>query len=84
MLGVVATSDPWPLFMQVVVACSYNPASLEAEFWNSMDSTPVGCNSASTVGWIVQPPVIHHKESNLTKYWDITETRQQTEIAIWA
>ena len=84
MPGVVATSDPWPLSMQVVVACSYNPASLEAEFWKSMDSTPVVCNSASTVGWIVQPPVIQHKESNLTKYWDLTETRQQTEIAIWA
>ena len=43
-----------------VVACTCNPAALEAEFRNSVGSVPVGGNSPSIGGWIVWPPVIQH------------------------
>ena len=36
-----------------VVACTCNPATLEAEFWNSVGLIPVGDNSPSISGWIV-------------------------------
>ena len=42
------------------VACTYNPATLEAEFRNGVRSMPVGGNSPSIGGWIVWPPVIQH------------------------
>ena len=43
-----------------VVACTCNPATLEAEFRNGVGSVPVGDNSPSIGGWIVWPPVIQH------------------------
>ena len=43
-----------------VVACTCNPATLEAEFRNGVGSIPVGGNSPSIGGWIVRPPVIQH------------------------
>ena len=36
-----------------VVACTCNPATLEAEFRNGVGSVPVGRNSPSIGGWIV-------------------------------
>ena len=36
-----------------VVACTCNPATLEAEFRNRVGSIPVGGNSPSIGGWIV-------------------------------
>ena len=39
------------LCMPGVVACIYNPATLEAKFWNDVGSIS---------GWIVLPPVIQH------------------------
>ena len=39
----------WPS----VVACTCNPATLEAEFWNGVGLIPVGDNSPSISGWIV-------------------------------
>ena len=36
-----------------VVACTCNPATLEAEFRNGVGSIPVGVNSPSIGGWIV-------------------------------
>ena len=36
-----------------VVACTYNPAALEAEFRNGVGSIPVEGNSPSIGGWIV-------------------------------
>ena len=36
-----------------VVACTCNPATLEAEFRNGAGSIPVGGNSPSIGGWIV-------------------------------
>ena len=41
------------LFSLGVVACTCNPATLEAEFWNSVGSIPVGGNSPSIGGWMV-------------------------------
>ena len=39
--------------MSGVVACTCNPATLEAEFRNGVGSIPVGGNSPSIGGWIV-------------------------------
>ena len=39
--------------MSGVVACTCNPATLEAEFRNGVGSLPVGGNSPSIGGWIV-------------------------------
>ena len=39
----------WPS----IVACTCNPATLEAEFWNGVGLIPVGDNSPSISGWIV-------------------------------
>ena len=39
--------------MPGVVACTCNPAALEAEFRNGVGSIPVGGNSPSLGGWIV-------------------------------
>ena len=50
-----------------VVACTYNPVRLAAEFRNAVDSIPINGNSPSLGGWIVCLPVIQHKASNLTK-----------------
>ena len=36
-----------------VVACTCNPATLEAEFRNDVGSIPVGGNNPSIGGWIV-------------------------------
>ena len=52
-----------------VVACTCNPATLEAEFRNGAGSVPVGGNSSFIGGWIVFLPVIQYKEKSLTKYW---------------
>ena len=41
---------------------------------------PVRGSSSSISGWIVRPPVIKHKERNLTKYCDQTENYQRTDI----
>ena len=59
--------------MPGVVACTCNPATVEAEFRNGVGSIPVGGNSPSIGRWIVRPPVIQHMERSLTKYWDPTE-----------
>ena len=39
--------------MPGVVACTCNPATLEAEFRNGVGSVPVEGNSPSIGGWIV-------------------------------
>ena len=52
----------------------WNPLSSEAEFRNSVGLIPVGGNSPSIGRWIVRPPVIQHKETKLTKYWDVAGT----------
>ena len=51
-----------------------NLATLEADLGIGVDSKPVVGSSPSRGGWIVWPPVIKHKERNLTKYWDLAET----------
>ena len=70
--------------MPNVVACTSNPATLKAEFRNGLGSIPFEGNSLSIGECIVWPPVIQHKESSLTKYWDLTESQQLTEIQSWA
>ena len=35
------------------MACTCNPTTLEAEFWNGVASVPNGDNSPSIGGWIV-------------------------------
>ena len=40
-------------FVSSVVACTCNPATLEAKFWNGVGLIPVGGNSPSIGGWIV-------------------------------
>ena len=40
-------------FQLGVVACTYNPATLKAEFQNGVGSIPVGGNNPSKDGWIV-------------------------------
>ena len=50
------------------------PATLEAEIWNSISLVPVDGSSYSVGGYVVEPSLIWHKERNLTKYWDLTET----------
>ena len=55
-----------------VVACTCNPATLEAEIRNGDDSTPVGGNSLLIFGWIVWPSTIQHKKRSLSKYQDLT------------
>ena len=62
------------------MACTCNPATFEAEFRNGVGSIPVGGNSLSIGGCIVWPPVIQGKDRTLIKYWDLTETKQWTEI----
>ena len=39
--------------MQGVVACTCNPATLEAKCWNNVGSTPFGDNSPLIEGWTV-------------------------------
>ena len=41
------------LFSRVVMACTCNSATLEAEYLNGASSVPVGGNSSSTGGWTV-------------------------------
>ena len=36
--------------------------------------------SPTTHGWMVLLPVIEHKERNVIKYWNLSETEQQTAI----
>ena len=43
----------YEILWQCVVACTCNPATLEAEFRNGVGSIPVGGNSPSIGGWIV-------------------------------
>ena len=43
-----------------VVACTCNPATLEAEFRNGVCLTPVGGNIPAIGGWIVRPPLIQN------------------------
>ena len=57
-----------------VVACTYNPATLEVDFRNGVGPIPVEGNSTSLGGWIVWPPVVQHKEKDLTKNWNLIET----------
>ena len=57
-----------------VAVCTCKPATLETKFRNGVGSIPVGGNSPSIGWWIVRPSVIQHKERNLTKYWEPTET----------
>ena len=57
-----------------VVACTCNPATVDAEFQNGMGSVLVLGDRPSIGGWIMWPPVIQHKEKNLTKYWNTAET----------
>ena len=40
------------LFVPGVVACTYNPATLGAQFGNGVGSVSVGGNSPSIGGWI--------------------------------
>ena len=57
-----------------VVACTCNPATMEAEFRNGVGSMQVEDISSSIGECIVGSLVIQHKERNLTKYWDSTRT----------
>ena len=41
-------------------------ATMETEFRNGVRSIPVKVTVLN--GWIVRPPVIQHRERNLTKY----------------
>ena len=45
-------------FVPSVVTCACNPATLKAEFWNSVGSIQIGGNSPSIGGWIVWPSLI--------------------------
>ena len=45
---------------QESIVNTYNPAILEAEFWNDVGSISVGGNKPSIGEWIVWPPVIQH------------------------
>ena len=59
--------------MQGVVACTYNPATTEAEFPNNVGAVPVG-GSPSTGRVSNHLYVIQCKEKNLTKNWHPNET----------
>ena len=43
---------------KMVITCTCNPATLEAEFWNVVGSIPIRDNSPSIGRRIVLPPVI--------------------------
>ena len=45
------------------------------KFRSGVDSVLVAGNSLLKGWWILGPPVIQHKDRNLTKYWDLTENR---------
>ena len=47
-------------FQLGVVACTSNPATLEAEFRDGVGLIPGGGNCPSIGGWVVWPPVIQH------------------------
>ena len=57
--GVLMLGDS-VVMMLGVVACTCDPATLEAEFQNGVGLIPVGGNSPSIGGYIVWPPVIQH------------------------
>ena len=61
-------------YIMGVVACTCNPPTLYAEFWNGVGSKPVMGNSPFIGGWIMWPPVVLNKERNPTKDWDLSET----------
>ena len=42
--------------------------------WNGVGSIPVRAKSPSISGWIEWPLVIQHKDRNMAKSWDLTET----------
>ena len=65
--------------MPGVVACTWNPVTLEAEFWKGVGSKSVEGNSPLIGGSTVWPPVIQLEEKSLTKYWDL-DTQQWIEI----
>ena len=56
-----------------VVACTCNPATLIAEFWNGVGRILTIFKSPWVNGCIVWTPVIQHKQRNLTKYRDLAE-----------
>ena len=43
-----------------VVACTFNLATLDADFRNRVGSKPAGDTSPSIGGWILLPPVIQY------------------------
>ena len=59
--------------MSLKKKCTCNPAALEADFQNGVDSIPVAGNSPSIGGWILWPPVIQYYERSLNKYLDLIE-----------
>lgn len=61
-------------YIMGVLACTCNPPTLDAEFWNRVGSKLVMGNSPSIDGWIMGPPVVLNTERNPTKYWELTET----------
>ena len=57
---------------RIIMACTCNPGTLEANFRNDMVSIPVEGNSHSIVGWIVWPLVIYIYIYIFAKYIKIT------------
>ena len=59
------------------VMCACNPAILEAKFRNRVGLIIVEGKSSAVGGWIVWLPLIQHKERSVTKYWDLTENKNE-------
>ena len=52
-----------------VVTCTCNPATLETELPNGEFDTSWG--KSPSISGSYNPPVIQHKEWELTEYWDL-------------
>ena len=60
--------------MSGVMACNCNPATLEAEFRNSVGSVPVGDNSPSIDRWLDCMTTCNSALGEESKYCDLPET----------
>ena len=65
----------------LVLACTCKLASLETELRTCYQL--VRRELPSVVEWIVSPPTKQHKDRYLTKYWDLFEAFQRTELPFW-
>ena len=74
LLQIVSSQSTWTIEFPIksgVVAYTYNSNTGSRD---RVGSKPVTDNNPAMGGWIVWPPVLQHKERNLTRLWDLAET----------